>query len=132
MRAAGQNQASLFLFCAQAWPINLRADFTADKGADAGAAGAVSAGTGRVDEGFFSCLQDGLPHICGKLQVFRHDGDSESVRLCCHVVIQHGLSSRCKLATQFFNFVIFSRIPHVYLYVRRFRTCFQANVGRVE
>ena len=65
MRHAGQYQAGLLLFRAQAWPVNLVADVAADEGADAGAAGAVSAGVGWVDQGCLKGLQDGLAGFCG-------------------------------------------------------------------
>ena len=67
MRHAGQHQAGLFLFVAQAWPFNLIADVAADEGADAGAAGAVSAGAGWVNQGCLTGLQDGLAGVCGEV-----------------------------------------------------------------
>ena len=70
MCAAGEYKASLFFLCTQARPVDVVSDVATDEGADAGAAGAVSAGALGVDLGSLGGLQDGLVGICDKLLAF--------------------------------------------------------------
>lgn len=70
MRTAGQHQTGLLFLCTQARPIDVVADFSADEGADAGAAGAVSAGAWGVDLGCLGGLQDGFVCICAEMMRF--------------------------------------------------------------
>lgn len=64
MRTAGEDQTGLLFLSTQARPVDVVANFSADEGADAGAAGTVAAGAEGVDVGSFSRLQDGLGGIC--------------------------------------------------------------------
>ena len=80
----------MFFLGAQARPVDVVTDVTADEGADAGAAGAVAAGAGEVDLGYLKGLEDSLGCICGELDVFRLNNDGERSW-------RHGFANGCRL-----------------------------------